>query len=106
VSNRGAFPMALGPLLEWYLTWYAASMRTTIDGGGRVVVPKPMREALGLHAGSEVEVVLRDGRVEIEPASAPMRLVERGGVTVAESDVQLPALTTEQVREVLDRVRR
>jgi AbrB family looped-hinge helix DNA binding protein len=81
-------------------------MRTTIDAGGRVVVPKPLRDALGLRPGSEVEVSLRDGHVEIEPAGVPMRLVEKNGVTVVETDVPLPPLTPEQVREVLEQVRR
>jgi AbrB family looped-hinge helix DNA binding protein len=81
-------------------------MKTTIDAGGRVVVPKQFRDALGLRPGSEVDVVLRDGHVEIEPASVPMRLVRKGGVTVAETDAPVPPLTPEQVREVLEQVRR
>ncbi|MDP9341954.1 MAG: AbrB/MazE/SpoVT family DNA-binding domain-containing protein [Actinomycetota bacterium] len=81
-------------------------MRTTIDSGGRVVVPKPMRDALGLRPGSDVEVSMRDGRVEIEPAIVPMRLVKRRGVTVAEAGVPLPPLSAAQVREVQEQARR
>jgi AbrB family looped-hinge helix DNA binding protein len=32
-------------------------MRTTIDAGGRVVIPKPVRERLGLVPGAEEDVV-------------------------------------------------
>ncbi len=33
-----------------------SAMRTTIDGAGRLVVPKPIRDQLQLAAGAEVEV--------------------------------------------------
>ena len=81
-------------------------MRTTIDAGGRVVVPKALRDELGLRAGQEIEVSVRDGHIEIAPVSARVRLVERDGVMVAEPENELPVLTTEAVRDTLDRVRR
>ncbi len=81
-------------------------MRTTIDAAGRVVVPKPIRDELGLVPGQEIEVSLRDGRVELEPVPTPMRLVRRRGVPRAEPEVPLPALTADQVRDTLERVRR
>src|ERR671937_5659 len=43
-------------------------MRSTIDAAGRVVVPKVMRERLGLTGGRAIEIRERDGRLEIEPA--------------------------------------
>src|SRR5437762_2347951 len=57
------------------------AMRTTIDSSGRIVIPKAVREQAGLDAGVEVEVRYVDGRVEIEPATTPMRLV--GGTVEA-----------------------
>lgn len=81
-------------------------MRTTIDAAGRVVVPKPIREELVLRAGQEVEVSIRDGRIEIEPVTTPLRLVERKGVLVAEAEAPLPPLTAEEVRDALERARR
>jgi AbrB family looped-hinge helix DNA binding protein len=81
-------------------------MKTTIDAAGRVVVPKVIRDELGLHGGDEVEVTLRDGRVELEPLPVPMRLVERGGVLVAEPESPVPSLSSEEVRRTLERVRR
>jgi AbrB family looped-hinge helix DNA binding protein len=81
-------------------------MRTTIDAAGRIVVPKAIREELSLYGGQELEVVARDGKLEIEVPLTPMRLEERDGVTVAVTDAAMPPLTAELVRETLERVRR
>jgi AbrB family looped-hinge helix DNA binding protein len=82
-------------------------MRTTIDRAGRLVVPKAFREALGLLGGAEVEIVLVDGRIEIEPAPAEIRLERAAdGHLVAVADREMPVLTAERVRSVLERVRR
>jgi len=80
-------------------------MRTTIDSGGRVVIPKSIRERLGLLPGSEVELAEGDGRVEISPALAPIEVVEVHGRLVARGD-GLPVLTDETVRETIERTRR
>lgn len=81
-------------------------MRTTIDAAGRVVVPKPLRDAIGLRAGQELEISAADGRLELEVAPTPMHLERRGGRLVAVPEHELPALTTEQVRETLEQIRR
>jgi AbrB family looped-hinge helix DNA binding protein len=59
------------------------TMKTTIDGAGRVVVPKPLRQAIGLQAGSEVEIRASDGRIEMEPAPLEVRFERRGDLLVA-----------------------
>ena len=81
-------------------------MRTTIDSAGRVVIPKALREALGLTASQPLEIVERDGRLEIVPVPTPMRLVDEGDGVVAVADAEMPVLTAEMVRDVLDRTRR
>jgi len=81
-------------------------MRTTIDGAGRVVIPKTVRSAAGLEAGAEVDVEFRDGRIEIEPATVPMRLVKRGRGATIDAEVEMPVLTSDDVRDVLERTRR
>ncbi len=81
-------------------------MRTTIDHAGRVVIPKAVRDEAGLGAGTEVEVVFRDGRVEIQPAAVPMRVTKRAGAVVVEAEGDMPQLTAEAVRDVLERARR
>jgi len=81
-------------------------MRTTIDRAGRVVIPKSVREAAGLDPGAEVDVAFRDGRIELEPATASLRLVKRGRAATIEADAEMPELTSVTVRDVLERARR
>jgi AbrB family looped-hinge helix DNA binding protein len=81
-------------------------MRTAIDSAGRVVIPKVLRDALGLTAGQPLEIAERDGRLEIAPALTPMRLVDRGDGVVAVADVDIPPLTADLVRQTLERTRR
>jgi AbrB family looped-hinge helix DNA binding protein len=81
-------------------------MRSTIDSAGRVVIPKPLRDRMGLAPGAELELREREGRIEIEPAPTPMRLSKgRHGLSALPA-VALPPLTDEIVRATLERVRR
>jgi AbrB family looped-hinge helix DNA binding protein len=81
-------------------------MKSTIDLAGRIVVPKVLRERLGLVGGSVVDIRERDGRLEIEPAPTSMALVKRRGRRVAVPAKNLPPLTDELVRETIERSRR
>jgi AbrB family looped-hinge helix DNA binding protein len=81
-------------------------MKATLDAAGRIVVPKPLRQALGLEPGQPLEIRASDGRLEIEIAPTPMQLKKRGKGPVAVPRRKLPALTAEQVRDTLERVRR
>ena len=81
-------------------------MRATIDPAGRLVIPKRIRDRLGLRGDEQVEITERDGRIEIELAPTDVELVRDGSVLVARTDRELPPLTDDIVRETLDRVRR
>lgn len=81
-------------------------MITTIDAVGRIVIPKALRQALGLRPGQSLEIRAGDGRLEIEVAATPLKLPKRGKGVVAVPSVSLPRLTAEQVRETLERIRR
>lgn len=81
-------------------------MKSTIDAAGRIVVPKALRLALGLKPGQSLEIRAGDGRLEIEVAPTPMRLRKHGKGMVAVPDEVLPPLTSDLVRETLERVRR
>jgi AbrB family looped-hinge helix DNA binding protein len=81
-------------------------MKTTIDRAGRIVIPRTVRDALGLRGGETVDVIERDGRIEIELPPTEMGLERRGRGLVAVSDEPLPTLPQEAVRETLERLRR
>ncbi len=82
-------------------------MKTTIDKAGRIVVPKALRDELRLRPGQELEISAVDGRLEIETPPARMWLERDGdGFLVARTDREMPPLTAEVVREVLEQIRR
>ena len=81
-------------------------MKANIDAAGRIVVPKPLRQALGLKPGQALKIRAGDGRLEIEIAPTLMQLKKRGKGLVAIPEIELPVLTAEQVRDTLERVRR
>jgi AbrB family looped-hinge helix DNA binding protein len=81
-------------------------MKSAIDSAGRIVVPKVLRERLGLTGGRAVEIREREGRLEIEPAPTPMTLVKRRGGRVAVAKGKLPPLTDDLVRDTIERTRR
>lgn len=70
------------------------------------MIPKRIRERLGLRGNDQVEITERNGRLEIEPAPTGVELVREGSVLVARPERPLPPLTDEIVRETLDRTRR
>lgn len=81
-------------------------MKTTIDRAGRLVVPKPIRDAAGITPGAELEIRVADGRIEIEAAPLEVKLVKRGALTVAVPRKRVPTLSDDVVRRTLDRLRR
>lgn len=83
----------------------STTIRTTIDAAGRLVVPKPLREAAGLEPGTPLEIRLRDGRVEIEPAPVEIRIEMRRGVAVAVPAEPVPTIGAEEVEAIRLRIR-
>lgn len=74
-------------------------MRTTIDKAGRLVIPRQLRDRIGLASGGEVEVELDGAALRIEPVGG-RALRERDGLLV------IPAagtpITGAAVRELID----
>ena len=77
-----------------------------MDHAGRIVVPKSLRDQLGFSAGVPLRAVVRDGHLEIEPAPIRTKLVEHDGVFVITPIAGEPVLTQDDVRAILDSVRR
>ena len=78
----------------------------TVDVRGRVMIPKEVRERLGLRAGARVTLAEVDGALTITPVATPMTVVELDGIVVLETPETIPTLTAEQVRAVQDVTRR
>jgi AbrB family looped-hinge helix DNA binding protein len=78
-------------------------METTVDSVGRIVVPKAMRDALGLQPGSVVDVSLYGTGLQVLPAGRTARIVETDGFLVAESET---VVTDETIFGLIDSFRR
>lgn len=81
-------------------------MKSAIDKSGRVVIPKILRDKLGLSGGEELEVTEENGAIQIRPAATDVELVETAEGLVAVSAQSVPVLTADEVRATLDRIRR
>jgi AbrB family looped-hinge helix DNA binding protein len=87
------------------MQWYFNGMKATMDHAGRMVIPKPIREAAGLRPGQPLEVAYRDGRIEIEPPATEVRLIRKGKLLVAHA-TGAPPLKHSEVNQLLQQVRR
>ena len=82
-------------------------MKSTIDGAGRLVIPKPIRDRLALRRGEQLEVEELDGRIQIQRPPREVGLVKtRAGLLAADPAAELPGLGPDEVREQLERARR
>jgi AbrB family looped-hinge helix DNA binding protein len=63
--------------------WYSFPMEAIVDQAGRIVVPKAIRDALGLLPGTRVDISPYGAGAQIVPAGRTARLVEENGVLVA-----------------------
>lgn len=81
-------------------------MRVAIDSVGRLVVPKSLRDELGITGPTELEIEARDGMIELAVADVPARVEDRPGGAVITTDVPMAPLTTDDVRGAIDRIRR
>ncbi|MDE2927836.1 MAG: AbrB/MazE/SpoVT family DNA-binding domain-containing protein [Acidobacteriota bacterium] len=80
-------------------------MKSTIDKAGRIVIPKPIRDAARLKPGTRVGFRVISGRVEIEPVPLEVTLEQRGPLVVAVPSQQQPVLKASTVERTIDVVR-
>ena len=85
------------------INWYDLLMKTRVDDVGRIVLPKPLRDRLGLTAGSTVDVSLYGDGLHVSPRGRTARLERRGGKLVAVSDT---AVSDDDVFDLVDSIRR
>ena len=58
---------------------------TKVDSKGRIVLPKELREDLGITPGTEVAIHEEDGKAVVEPEDNPEQIIERMNQLVAET---------------------
>lgn len=76
-------------------------MQAVIDQAGRIVIPKALRDGLGLQPGSTVDISAYGAGVLVIPGGRTARLAEEDGVLVAVSDDDT-VLTDEIMYALLD----
>jgi AbrB family looped-hinge helix DNA binding protein len=74
----------------------------TIDKAGRLVLPKPIRDALHLKPGSSLEVEQREDEVVLRPPQPEAQLVKKMGMWVLRTPgvVITPEMVEDTLREV------
>lgn len=90
----------------YQLAWYSHGMKVAIDSVGRMVIPKALREELGITGAAEVEMRAADGRIEMTVPDVPARVEMRDGVPVIVTDRPMKPITVEETRAAIDRSRR
>ncbi len=78
-------------------------MQAIVDQVGRIVVPKAMRDRLGLTAGSTVDISLYGDGLHVAPGGRTARLERRDGTLVAVSDT---LITDDDVADLVESIRR
>jgi AbrB family looped-hinge helix DNA binding protein len=78
-------------------------MRVTIDRAGRLVVPKPLREALGVTPDTPLEIELVEDHIEISNRGPGARVAEGpNGPVLAATGI---TITGEDIRRTLEATR-
>lgn len=80
-------------------------MAITIDGAGRVVIPKAIRERLGFTDGTPLSITTDGVGIRIEPVAQSGHVVERDGRLTVES-ANSRSITDEEIRRAIDAGRR
>ena len=79
-------------------------MEAVIDSGGRVVLPKQLRDALGLTPGTTVDVSAYGAGLQLVPGGRTAQLTrDDDGRLVADSDT---VVTDEAMYALIDSIRR
>ncbi len=75
------------------------SLRLILDKAGRIVIPKPLREALRLEPGDTVELEQAGDELTLRPVRGTGPLEKEQGVWVFRSGRPLAPATTDAVLE-------
>lgn len=70
------------------------------------MIPKSLREELGVSGPADLELIASDGRLELTVADVPVRVEQRDGLPVFVTDRPMKPMTVEDTRAVVERTRR
>jgi bifunctional DNA-binding transcriptional regulator/antitoxin component of YhaV-PrlF toxin-antitoxin module len=71
-----------------------------------MVIPKALRDELGIHGPTEVDVEEYSGELRMSVPPIPAHVEMRDGLAVIVPEVPMKPMTAEDVRAALERVRR
>lgn len=81
-------------------------MRVTVDRVGRIVIPKPLRVALGIGPDTELELVPDAGGLRLEPVRTRDRPVGLSDGLPLLGMIDGAVLTDQDVRRLRDEIQR
>ena len=76
--------------------------KITIDGAGRIVIPKSIQSSLRLLPGDELELEATDTSITLKPIRESASLVREQGIWVYRTDAMV---TNEDVSNLIDEIR-
>lgn len=60
----------------------------TVDSNGQIVLPQELRERLGIHPGTEVDIHEEAGKAIVDPEDNPEQIIERMEQLVEETSAE------------------
>jgi len=81
-------------------------MIVTVDRLGRIVIPKPLRVALGIGPDTELELMPDGAGLRLEPTQRAERVIEQQDGLPLLGAVKGAELTDDDVRRVRDELQR
>ena len=70
------------------------------------MIPKALRDELGVHGPTDLELTASDGRLELTVADVPAHVEEQEGFPVIVPDQPMAPLSVAEARAAVERVRR
>lgn len=64
-------------------------MKATVDSVGRILIPKQLRDTLGLTPGTEVDISAYESGIAVLPGGRTARVVEEDGKAVGDSTTRI-----------------
>lgn len=73
--------------------------KTKIDRFGRVLIPKEIRQKIGISENSELEIELKDGKIVLSPANRSLEEKVEVAVNFLKEKAPKPFVSEEEVEE-------